>query len=231
MDKTAALARIASFSGLPRPLLKKLAGLSGLQRIGKNTTLFREDERAQFIYALVEGSVLLCNSLQHEDAIAEFVEAGDVILIPPALLGLPYMVTAKAASDLLVVMIPADAFIRLSHSELAFSIALNRMLAGHWRLLLRHLVQTKAYGADARVIRYLMDNAGVTEGFACFSLPGSKRDLAAHLGITPETLSRSLKRISWLGVASRGSEIHIADVARLRAQLQQADLPPPGQAG
>lgn len=237
MDKTTVLSRIVSFSQLPRPLLSRLAGMSGLQRIGKGSTLFREGERAHFVYALIEGSVSLLNGPRHEEIIAEFMEAGDLILIAPALLGLPYMVTARAVTNLLVVMIPAEEFIRLSRTELALSVALNRVLAGHWRLLLRHLAQTKSRDADGRVIRYLMDNIGVAEGSAWFVLPGSKKELAAHLGITPETLSRSLKRISRLGVTSIGPEMRIADVSRLRALLQETShvaaghlLPPSGLA-
>jgi CRP/FNR family transcriptional activator FtrB len=220
MNKTAALARIASFSDLPHPLLDRLAEISGLQRISKGSILFREGEPAHFVYVLAEGSVSLLSGPRHEEIIAEFMEAGDIILIAPALLRLPYMVTAKAVTDLLVVMIAAEEFTRFSESELALSVALNRMLARHWRLLLRHLTQTKSRDADRRVIRYLMDNVGTTEGTACFVLPGSKKDLAAHLGITPETLSRSLKRLSRLGVTSTGPQMHIADVCRLRVLLQ-----------
>jgi CRP-like cAMP-binding protein len=222
MDKTTALFRIPSLAGLPPPLLDKLADLSGLQRIGKGSTLFREGEQAHFIYALVEGSVSLLNGPRHEEVIADFMESGDIILIPPALLQLPYMVTARAVTDLLVVMIPAEEFIRLAETELELSVALNHMLAGHWRLLLRHLTQTKSRDADTRVIQYLMDSAGISEGSARFALPGSKRDLAAHLGITPETLSRSLKRLGRLGVTSTGSEIHIDDVSRLSALFQHS---------
>ena len=235
MDKTTALSRIASFSRLPRPLLDKLTEISGLQRIGKGSILFREGERAHFIYALVEGSVSLLNGPRHEEVIADFMESGDIILIPPALLRLPYMVTARAVTDLLVVMIPAEEFIGLAESELELSVTLNHILAGHWRLLLRHLTQTKSRDADTRVIQYLIDSAGVSEGVARFALPGSKRDLAAHLGITPETLSRSLKRLGRLGVTTMGSEIHIDDVSRLSALFQHSShaalpqpIPPPG---
>ena len=230
MDKRAALSRIASFSRLPRPLLDKLAEISGLQRIGKGSILFREGERAHFVYALVEGSVSLLNGPRHEEVIADFMESGDVILIPPALLRLPYMVTARAVTDLLVVMIPAEEFIRLAESELDLSVARNHILAGHWRLLLRHLTQTKSREADTRLIQYLIDSAGISAGAARFTLPGSKRDLAAHLGITPETLSRSLKRLARLGVTSTGSEIHIEDVTRLSILFQHsshAALPQP----
>lgn len=220
MNRTAALSRIASFSELPRPLLGRLADVSGFQRIGKGSILFREGERPHFVYALVEGSVSLLKGPRHEEIIAEFLEAGDLFLIPPALLTRPYMVTAKAVTDLLVVMIPAEEFIRFSRTELAFSVALNHVLAGHWQLLLRHLTQTKSRAADTRVMQYLMDSAGVAEGSARVVLPGSKKDLAAHLGITPETLSRSLKRLSRLGVTSTGSEMCIGDISRLRVLLQ-----------
>jgi CRP/FNR family transcriptional activator FtrB len=116
-------------------------------------------------------------------------------------------------------MMPEEEFVRFSQTDLAFAAALNRILAGHWRLLLRHLTQTKSRDADTRLIGYLTDNVGVTKGAARFVLPGSKKALAAHLGITPETLSRSLKRLNRLGVTSKGSEMHIADVSRLRRAL------------
>ena len=103
------------------------------------------------------------------------------------------------------------------------------MLAGQWRILLRHLTQTKSRDADTRLIQYLMDSAGTLEGSAQFTLPGSKRDLAAHLGITPETLSRSLKRLGRLGVKTVGSEIQIEDVSRLSALFQHSSHAVPYQ--
>ena len=153
----------------------------------------------------------------HSNAMPPRVQPGDIILVPPALLGLPYMVTAKAVTDLLVVLIPAEEFRRMAETELALAVALNRLLAGHWRLLLRHLTQTKSRDADTRLVQFLIDGAGVTRGAARFTLPGSKQDLAAHLGMTPATLSRSLKRLSPLGVKTAGSDVQIENIARLSA--------------
>jgi CRP/FNR family transcriptional activator FtrB len=217
MDKTTALSRIPSLSELPRTLIDKLVEVSGIQRIGKGSTLFREGEHAHFVYALIEGSVSLVSGPRREETIADFIDAGDIILVPPALLGLPYMVTAKAVTDLLVVLIPAEEFRRMAETELALAVALNRLLAGHWRLLLRHLTQTKSRDADTRLVQFLIDGAGVTRGAARFTLPGSKQDLAAHLGMTPATLSRSLKRLSPLGVKTAGSDVQIENIARLSA--------------
>jgi len=219
MDLAHALAGITALAGLPQTLITRLAALSGIQRIGKGSTLFREGERAHFVYALVEGHISLINETAHDETIADFIGPGDIILVPPALLELPYMVTAKAMTHLLVVIIPAKDFRRMAETELSLAAALNRLQAGHWRLLLRQLTQTKSRDADARLIRYLVDNAGASAGPASFRLPGTKQDLAAHLGITPATLSRALKRLGELGVTTSGSQIQIADVARLEPSL------------
>jgi CRP-like cAMP-binding protein len=223
MDKIVALTRITSLSGLPRPLIDRLAEQSGIQRIGKGSILVRQGEQAQFVYFLIEGSVSLLSGPEGEQTIADFMDAGEIILIAPALLRLPYMVTAKAVTDLLVVMIPAADFRHLAETQLPLAVALNRILAGHWRLLLRHLTQTKSRDADTRLMQYFVDSATTRNGPAHFTLPGSKRDLAAHLGITPATLSRSLKRLGKLGVQTKGSEVQIEDVSRLGIVFHHAN--------
>jgi CRP-like cAMP-binding protein len=213
MDTASALSRI--FPGLPRTLIRRLADVSGMQHIGKGSLLFCEGERAHFVYALVEGRVSLISGPQGEESIADFMDAGDVILIAPSLLDLPYMVTAKAVTELLVIMIPSNDFRRMTETELPLAVAVNRLLAKHWRLLLRHLTQTKFRGADSRLTQYLLDNAGTRAGPARLVLQGTKQDLAAHLGVTPATLSRSLRRLRRVGVKTSRSEIEIENVSRL----------------
>lgn len=227
MDKTAALSGIPSLSSLPQPLISRLAKVSGIQHIRKGSTLFREGERAQFVYALIEGTVSLVNGIAREEAIAEFKGAGEVILLPPALLRLPYIVTAKAITDLRVVMIPAEEFRYLAETELPLSVAINHMLARHWRLLLQHLTQTKSRDADSRLAQYFLGNAGTTTGAAQFAIPGTKQNLAAHLGMTPATLSRSLKRLSRWGVKTSRTEIQIDDIVQLKRFIYHSTGPTP----
>ena len=143
------------------------------------------------------------------------MEAGDIILIPPALLELPYMVTAKAVTDLLVIMIPAEDSFGLRKPNLRFP-SRESMLAGHSRLLFRHLTQTKSRDANTRVIQYLMDGYQRWEGSAQFALPGSKRDLAAHLASRQSIVAIS-EAPRTLGVTSAGSEMHMTIVSRLSA--------------
>ncbi|HWU55107.1 MAG TPA: helix-turn-helix domain-containing protein [Rhizomicrobium sp.] len=214
-SKIDALLRITSLSALPRTLLGRMAAAAGLQRIGKGSTLFREGERAHFVYGLVEGTVALEGGPQSGETIADFLESGDILLVPPALLQLPYMVTARAVTDLVVVLLPAEEFRHLAETEISLSSALNRALSAHWRFLLRHLTCTKSRDADTRLVEYLINLSGRSAGSARINLPGSKKELAAHLGMTPATLSRSLKRLSSLGVRTSGTDIEIEDMTRL----------------
>jgi len=214
-SKLSALLRIESLAALPASLLDRMAAIAGLQRIGKGSTLFREGESAHFVYGLVEGVVALESGPPGEETITEFLDKGDILLVPPALLRLPYMVTGRAVTDLVVILLPAEEFRHLAETEISLSSALNRVLSSHWRLLLRHLTYTKCQDADTRLSKYLTDLSGGDRGPARLTLPGSKKELAAHLGMRPATLSRSLKRLSALGVRTKGADIEIADIARL----------------
>lgn len=223
MKLTTALRKI--FPGLPAQLADRLAAVSGQQRIGKGSFLFRQGEYPQFVYGLLEGQISLVAEAPGEDSIAEFVEAGDVILIPPSLLDLPYMVGAKAMTDLRVILIPASDFRRMTESALPLAVIVSRIIARQWRLLLSHLTQTKTQDVAGRLALYLIDNAGTTSGPAHFALRGKKKDLAAHLGMTPATLSRSLKRLEQLGVTTSRSEVQIENVARLERAIRSSQRP------
>jgi CRP/FNR family transcriptional activator FtrB len=224
-DKLKAVKAFPVFAKLPCRAQERLAAVAGLQRIGKNTTLFREGESAEFIYALIEGHVALVSGEGGSQTIAEFMSAGELVLISPALLDLPYMASGRATTEVVALLIPASTFRDLVKTEAALAEAIAHSLAVHWRLLLTQLKQIKTRDVDSRLAQYLLDSSNKTSGSALVTLPSSKRQLASHLGMTAETLSRSLKRLRPLGITSRDRSIKISSVEGLATFARTSHLP------
>lgn len=221
-DKFEAVGTIGAFAGLPTKLKRQIALLAGIQRVGKGATLFREGEAAHFVYAILEGHVALVSGDSGTDTIADFVGPGEIVLIPPALLDLPYMVSAKATTDVLALLLPAAAFRKLVNTEVAVAAAVTLVLARHWRLLVGQLKQVKTRDAGARLAQFFIDQTDAAAGTAHIKLATSKGQIAAHLGITPETLSRALKRLRRIGVRTQGSRVEIASIEGLTAFARSA---------
>ena len=73
-------------------------------------------------------------------------------------------------------------------------------------------------GALGQIAAYLLDLPGSVEaGVPMVELPMAKRDIAAYLGTTPETLSRRLAALSASGIIELHGrrDIAILDVDRL----------------
>lgn len=217
MEKLAAVRSIPAFAELPVSTLRAIADAAGLQHIGQGSVIFHEGEQAHFVYAIIEGHIALLSQRNGNESIADFMGVGEIVLIAPALLAQPYMVSGQATQDVLALLIPAGAFRKLIAEHAPMGDAIARTLARHWRLLLGQLKQVKTTDANSRLAQYLIDNAGKASGSVRMTLPGSKRQLAAHLGMTPETLSRSLRRLSDVGVSTDGRSIAISSLAQLNA--------------
>src|SRR6185437_64703 len=220
-DKIQAIGRIPALAGLPRALMLQLSEVSGLQRIDQGSMLFREGERCHFVYGFVSGAVALVTEGSSAEIIADFMHAGELVLVPPAILDLPYMVSGRATTDILALLVPAPAFRDAVNTNVELAAAVARTLATHWRLLLNQMKKLKTGDADTRLAQYLLDN--ISMGKTRFTLPGSKRQLAAHLGMTPETLSRALKRLSEFGVATNGSEVTVSSIPLLATLTGRSD--------
>ncbi len=221
LDKLDAVKGIAAFAGLTVAAQKSIAASSGLQHISRGSTLFLEGESAHFVYGIIEGHVALLSGHHGNETIADFMGKGEIVLVPPALLDLPYMLSGVTTQDTLVLLMPAQAFRDIVAREAAVGAAVARALAMHWRFLLKQLKQVKTQDADTRLAQFLLDNAGKSSGSARFTLPASKRQLAARLGMTPETLSRALKRLSNIGVVTQGEEIAISSISRLTSFVRE----------
>lgn len=211
------LKKIGLFAPLPEPSLQAIAEVAGLQRFSSHSYLFREGEEPDFIYSFVEGGIVLVGGVDGQEAVIEFFGPGESVLLPAALLGLPYLVSARATSDGQALLVPASKLRQLLDQDVAIAAQCARTLSRHWRTLIGQIKEIKTHSAAERLAHFLIAQAETTTGPASLILPGMKREVATRLGIKPETLSRTLKKLREYGVETDGDAIRIESLERLGA--------------
>jgi CRP/FNR family transcriptional activator FtrB len=216
------LKKIGLFASLPEASLLAIAEVAGLQRFSNHSYLFREGEEPDFVYCFIEGGIVLLGGADGQEAVIEFFGPGESVLLPAALLGLPYLASARATSDGQALLIPAGKLRQLIDQDVALAAQCARVLSRHWRVLINQIKEIKTHGAAERVAHFLVSQSEKTTGAADFVLPGMKKEVATRLGIKPETLSRALKKLREYGVETDGDAIHVASIERLAAMVSPA---------
>jgi CRP/FNR family transcriptional activator FtrB len=214
------LKKVALFSDLPDASLIRLAEVAGLQRFSAHTYLFREGEEPDFIYCFVEGGVVLLAGSGDKEAVIEFFGPGESVLLPAALLGLPYLVSARATTDGQALLIPASKLRKLIDEDVALAAQCARMLSRHWRILINQIKEIKIHSALERVANFVVAQTDKKSGAVSLVLPGMKKEVATRLGITPETLSRTLRALKKYGVDANGDTLQIAAIERVASLIE-----------
>lgn len=187
-----------------------------VQTVPAHTLLLAQGERPAHLHIALSGRVgLLGRSPDGQETVIEFFEAGDVFVAPAVILDAPYLMSVRVLSEARIVMIEAEHFRRSLAADHGLTTAMMRELSRHWRLLVQQIKDLKLRRAPQRLAAYLLSLNGGRAGE--IALPGGRRDLAARLGMTPESLSRAFNELKSLGVSGRGSAVVIADSARLQS--------------
>ncbi len=204
------------------------AAMAPMLRLGETLTLargsilFRQNAPADLLHMLLTGSVgLQVRAETGEETIVEIFGPGEVFLVPAAVLGLPYPAAGIALTDVRVMVIRAATLRDGMARDPAVARAVVELLSRHWRLMMDQVVDLKLRPAERRVARFLARRVPEEPGAGPAELPEPRTAIAARLGMTPETLSRSLTALEAQGlirVAPRRADV--LDRARL--------LQPPG---
>jgi CRP/FNR family transcriptional activator FtrB len=204
------------FIGAPAPLIDRVGRGTFVQTVPAGTLLLAQGDRATHLHIALSGRVgLIGRSPDGTETVVEFFEPGDVFIAPAVILDAPYLMSARVLRQARIAMIEAEHFRRCLATDHGLTTAMMRELAGHWRLLVQQIKDLKLRRAPQRLAAYLLKLSGGQVGPVV--LPGGRRELAARLGMTPESLSRAFNELRALGVSGRGSSAFIADPAKLQA--------------
>jgi CRP/FNR family transcriptional regulator, nitrogen fixation regulation protein len=158
----------------------------------RKSEIVREDDPAEHVYEVVSGTVCTCKMLREgRRQIAGFYFAGDIFGLESAK---QHAVAVEAITSAQVRIFKKRALNALASSNLEVA---DRLLALTTRELARkqdHLLLLLSTTAEERIICFLIEmtqRASPREDDR-IDLPMSRRDIADYLGLTIETVSRTL---------------------------------------
>lgn len=174
---------------------------------GKDEEIFAEGERAAYVYKVLSGVVrtskLLSDGRRQIDA---FHLAGDIFGIEA---GEEYRFCAESVGDCVVIAYRRGNLGALMGSDTQLA---QDMTMGMMRSLVRaqnHMLLLGRKSALEKIATFLLDMADRTADKDALDLPMSRTDIADHLGLTIETVSRSFTQLERQGVIQLPSARHV----------------------
>ncbi len=155
----------------------------------RNAEIFGENEPADFIYKVVSGSVRTYKVLSDgRRQIGGFYLPGDIFGLQ---FGDDYALSAEAIGDTKVLVVKRSAFNALAGRNAAIAQEICAVTGRELRAMqARVLLLVKS--AQERVASFLLEMAERAPASDAVELPMSRQDIADYLGLTIETVSRTL---------------------------------------
>jgi CRP/FNR family nitrogen fixation transcriptional regulator len=186
-------------------------------RFVRGEEVFAEGEAGTFFYKVVSGTVrtgkLLADGRRQIDA---FHLAGDVFGLES---GDRHRFAAEAVDDVVVIAYRRSRFASLVHDDPAFGELLMASMLTSLDRAHDHMVLLGRKTALEKLASFLLDMARRSLGTDKVVLPMQRTDIADHLGLTIETVSRTLTQMvrdGLIRLAEAGRTVILADKAGLQ---------------
>ncbi|MEQ9689780.1 MAG: helix-turn-helix domain-containing protein [Bauldia litoralis] len=187
------VAAVEAAAGQRQPLSEALSTAGMSIRYARNAEIFGEGEPVDNVYKVVSGAVRTYKLLSDgRRQIGEFHIAGDVFGLE---VGSERQFTAEAIADAVVLVAKRSSLVALAVSDATLASELWTHTARELRRTQDHLLVLGRKRAQERVATFLLDMAGRGRSDIIVDLPMSRQDIADYLGLTIETVSRTLTRL------------------------------------
>jgi CRP/FNR family transcriptional regulator, nitrogen fixation regulation protein len=158
----------------------------------RNVEIYGENEPAEYLYQVVSGAVRTYKVLADgRRQIGAFYVPGDVFGLET---GEMHHFSAEAMTESKVLVVKRSSLVALA--------ARDTQVAGQlWTITARELERAQQHflalikTAEERVVGFLLDMASRVSGSNRFELPMSRQDIADYLGLTIETVSRTMTHL------------------------------------
>jgi len=224
-----ALSQLPHFRTLDGDLIAQIGKGSRRRIYAKDEMILSQGEPCRAFFFIEKGAVRLFRPTPDGKLqVMHSLRAGQSFAEAALLNFRGYPVSGAAMeADTRMIEVGREPFLTLFRTDDRVASAMVGSLCGWLLKLVDRIDELSAASAGARLAKYLLRlPAGPEQGTTTVRLPMAKKDLAEHLSITPETLSRLLKRWKELGlVEGNGRSLALLDVDTLEAFAEGLSAP------
>ena len=159
----------------------------------RNEEVFADEESADFVYKVISGTVRAVRILRDgRRQVGAFHLAGDVFGLE---CGEVHRHSAEAVTDCEIALVRRSALERAAQADGGIARALWRATSGDMQRLQDHMMRLGRETALERVVSFLIEVSSRCAGQSRINLPMCRTDIADYLGLTIETVSRTLTEL------------------------------------
>jgi CRP-like cAMP-binding protein len=200
----------------PKSLGDPIELMGAPMQFARNEEIYGESEPADYIYKLLSGTVRTYRVLSDgRRQIGAFYLPGDMFGLES---GAEHSFSAEAITHATVLVIKRSAVTALAARDMSVAQQLLAMTAQELARVQVHLMLL-IKTAQERVADFLLEMAERADGQNEVDLPMSRQDIADYLGLTIETISRTLTQLENSAAIALPTSRRI--VLRNRAALRQ----------
>jgi CRP-like cAMP-binding protein len=211
------------FAGLSPPQLQRLFATAQLEEADAGQVLFDRGQPARHYYIVVEGQVnLVLYSKAGEEKIVGILGPGQSFAEAVMFMEGPvYPVSAVASAPSRVARFSSAEYVAMLRESPETCLRMMGNLSQRLHMLIREIEYLTLESATHRFVRFLEAKLPLgSDGPTSVHLQESRQEIAAHLSMKPETLSRILRNLSDRGaIEVHGRDLLVPSRARLASIL------------
>lgn len=221
-----ALGELPHFRTLPPDLILAVAATARPRELSEGQVLFREGDVAQAFFAVRAGGVKLYRTTPDgREQVVHNLRAPSTFAEAALLSFGRYPVHAAATETTThLIEIGGPRFLELFRADDRLAPAMVSSLSTMLGSLVQRVEELSLVQAGSRLARWMLRQPASGDRQPVVEFPLQKRELAAHLAMTPETLSRLLRRWHDAGwIESERARVVLKEPDRLLAVADGAE--------
>jgi CRP/FNR family transcriptional regulator len=212
------------FTGLPASDLETIASFAIVRNLEKDSYLFQEGAPSEGFYIVQKGAINVHRvSATGKEQVIYVFRAGESLAEASLASERGYPANARAVESSTIVVIPKVPFLALLSRRPDLGLRMLGSMSQHLRVLVGLVEDLTLKDVETRFINWLLKRCPRDAvGEAHVELGMTKRVLAAELGTSSETLSRTFARLREEKLLeARSNTLHVLDVPALQSRFRR----------